>query len=84
MTWANPTPVFLELRVALSLLGILTGFIVVFGMLNGRPLAIWSAAFQRQECRRDAVGELPGHSRRGAGLHRERLPVLVFAMSDTR
>jgi hypothetical protein len=45
MTWAIPTPVFLELHVALSLLGILTGFIVVFGMLNGRHLAIWSAVF---------------------------------------
>jgi hypothetical protein len=45
VTWAIPTPVFLELHVALSLLGILTGVIVVFGMLNGRHLAIWSAAF---------------------------------------
>lgn len=45
MTWGIPTPVFLELHVALSLAGIATGFVVVFGMLNDRHLPVWSAAF---------------------------------------
>jgi hypothetical protein len=45
MTWGLPTPAFLTLHVILSLIGIATGLVVVFGMLTGRRLAGWTAAF---------------------------------------
>jgi hypothetical protein len=45
MTWGIPTPVFLQIHVALSLIGILTGFMALFGMLTGRLLAGWTAIF---------------------------------------
>jgi hypothetical protein len=45
MTWGIPTPAFLTLHVVLSLIGIATGLVVVFGMLTGRRLAGGTAAF---------------------------------------
>jgi hypothetical protein len=39
------TPAFLTLNVVLSLIGIATGLLVVFGMLTGRRLAGWTVAF---------------------------------------
>lgn len=45
MTWGIPTPAFLALHVALSLVSIASGFIVVFGMMGGRHLPFWAAAF---------------------------------------
>ena len=45
MTWGIPTPAFLTLHVVLSLIGIATGLMVVFGMLTRRRLAGWTAAF---------------------------------------
>jgi hypothetical protein len=45
MTWGIPTPLFLQLHVALSLAGIVSGLIVVFGMLKDRHLTVWSGAF---------------------------------------
>ncbi len=45
MTWGIPTPVFLQVHVALSLVGIATGLVAVFGMLNRRYLPVWTAVF---------------------------------------
>jgi hypothetical protein len=45
MTWGIPTPAFLTLHVVLSLIGIATGLVVVFGMLTGRYLAGWTLRF---------------------------------------
>jgi hypothetical protein len=45
MTWGIPTDTFLHLHVALSLIGIASGFVVLYGLLNGYPLAGWTALF---------------------------------------
>lgn len=45
MTWGIPTPVFLQIHVALSLVGILTGIVALCGMVTGRHLAGWTAIF---------------------------------------
>jgi hypothetical protein len=42
MTWGIPTPVFLQFHILVSLLGIATGLIVVYGLLTARPLAPWT------------------------------------------
>jgi hypothetical protein len=45
MTWGIPMPLFLGLHVALSLLGIATGLVVLFGMVNARHLSGWVVFF---------------------------------------
>jgi hypothetical protein len=45
MTWGIPTPLFIQLHVALSLIGILTGLVALYGLMTGRFLAGWMAAF---------------------------------------
>jgi hypothetical protein len=50
MTWGIPTSAFLQLHVVLSLVGIVTGFIAVLGMVRGRYLPFWTAAFLLTTC----------------------------------
>ena len=45
MTWGMPTHLFLQIHVALSLIGIVTGLIVLYGLLSGRALGGWTALF---------------------------------------
>jgi hypothetical protein len=45
MTWGIPTNLFLQIHVAISLIGIATGLIVLYGLLTGRPSATWTALF---------------------------------------
>jgi K+-transporting ATPase A subunit len=45
MTWGIPTHLFLQIHVALSLIGIVTGLIVLFGLMAGRALGGWTALF---------------------------------------
>jgi hypothetical protein len=45
MTWGLPTHLFLQIHVALSLVGIVTGLIVLYGLLAGRALGGWTALF---------------------------------------
>jgi len=45
MTWGLPTHLFLQIHVALSLIGIVTGLIVLYGLLAGRALGGWTALF---------------------------------------
>jgi len=45
MTWGLPTRLFLQIHVALSLIGIVTGLIVLYGLLAGRALGGWTALF---------------------------------------
>lgn len=45
MTWGIPTPLFIQLHVVLSLAGMLTGLVALYGLMSGRFLAGWTAAF---------------------------------------
>lgn len=45
MTWGIPSHLFLEIHVALSLIGIVTGVVVVFGLLSGKASGGWTALF---------------------------------------
>jgi hypothetical protein len=45
MTWGLPTPLFLQIHVGLSLIGIVAGLIVLYGLLAGRALGGWTALF---------------------------------------
>ena len=45
MTWGIPTHLFLEIHVALSLVGIVSGLIVLYGLLTGSALGGWTAVF---------------------------------------
>jgi hypothetical protein len=45
MTWGIPTDTFLQIHVILSLIGIASGFIVLYGLLIGNPLNVWTAIF---------------------------------------
>jgi hypothetical protein len=45
MTWGIPTSVFLQIHVFISLIGIASGFVVLYGLLTGRPLGGWTALF---------------------------------------
>jgi hypothetical protein len=45
MTWGIPTDVFLQLHVVLSLIGIVSGFVVLYGLLTGKLLGGWTALF---------------------------------------
>jgi uncharacterized membrane protein SirB2 len=45
MTWGLPTHLFLQIHVGLSLVGIVAGLIVLYGLLAGRALDGWTALF---------------------------------------
>jgi hypothetical protein len=45
MTWGIPTQTFLEIHVILSLIGILSGLVVLIGLLNGRTYHVSTAIF---------------------------------------
>jgi len=45
MIWGMSTHTFTLVHVILSLVGIFTGFIVLFGLLAGRRLDVWTAIF---------------------------------------
>jgi hypothetical protein len=45
MTWGIPTTLFLQFHVAVSLIGIVSGFVVVYGLLNDNLLKGWTALF---------------------------------------
>jgi len=45
MTWGIPSDTFLQIHVALSLIGIASGLVVLYGLLKGNPLAGWTALF---------------------------------------
>jgi len=45
MTWGIPTDTFLQIHVILSLVGIASGLVVLYGLLTGNPLGAWTAIF---------------------------------------
>ncbi|HXZ22176.1 MAG TPA: hypothetical protein VEH78_05370 [Pseudolabrys sp.] len=45
MTWGIPTASFLQIHVALSLIGIVSGLIALYGLLSGKMLPGWTALF---------------------------------------
>jgi hypothetical protein len=45
MTLGIPTSLFLQVHVLLSLIGILSGFVVLYGLLSGRLFVGWTALF---------------------------------------
>src|SRR6185503_12973767 len=42
MTWGIPTHLFLQIHVALSLIALVAGLVVLFGLLKGRALGGWT------------------------------------------
>lgn len=45
MTWGIPSRLFLEIHVALSLIGIVSGLVVLYGLLRGNAFRGWTALF---------------------------------------
>jgi hypothetical protein len=45
MTFGISTELFLQIHVVISLIGIASGLIVLYGLVNGKPLAGWTALF---------------------------------------
>jgi hypothetical protein len=45
MTWGIPTHLFLQIHVALSLIALVAGLVVLFGLLKGRALGGWTELF---------------------------------------
>ena len=45
MTWGIPTSLFLQIHVALSLIGIISGLAVMYGLLIGRHYGGWTVLF---------------------------------------
>jgi hypothetical protein len=45
MTWGIPTSLFLQIHVVISVIAMISGFIVVYGLLTGRPFGGWTALF---------------------------------------
>src|SRR5262249_35682362 len=45
MTWGIPTQLFLQIHVALSLIALVAGLVVLFGLLRGRALGGWTELF---------------------------------------
>ncbi len=45
MTWGIPTDLFLQFHVIISLIGILSGMVVLYGLLTARPFGGWTALF---------------------------------------
>jgi hypothetical protein len=56
MTWGIPTHIFLEIHVALSLVGIVTGLIVFYGLLRGHAFRGWTALFLATTILTDVTG----------------------------
>jgi len=45
MTWGIPTHVFLEIHVALSLVALVAGLVVLYGLLTGQTFSGWTVLF---------------------------------------
>jgi hypothetical protein len=45
MTWGIPTNMFLQIHVLISLIAIVAGLVVLYGLLTGRPFGRWTALF---------------------------------------
>ena len=45
MTWGIPTDLFVQIHVAVSLIGIASGLVVMFGLVSGQRLGAWTALF---------------------------------------
>jgi hypothetical protein len=45
MTWGIPTDLFLEFHVIVSLVGMVSGLVVLYGLLSGAALGGWTALF---------------------------------------
>jgi hypothetical protein len=45
MTWGIPTETFVQIHVYVSLIAIVSGLIVLYGLVTGRRLAGWTALF---------------------------------------
>jgi len=45
MTWGIPTHVFLQIHVALSVIALVAGLVVLYGLLKGRALGGWLELF---------------------------------------
>ena len=45
MTWGIPTGLLLQIHVFISLIGILSGLVALYGLLTGRPFRGWTALF---------------------------------------
>jgi hypothetical protein len=45
MTWGIPTELFVQIHVVLSLIGIATGLVVLYGLVTGKLLGGWTALF---------------------------------------
>ncbi len=45
MTWGIPTGIFLDIHVALSLIALVLGLIVLYGLLSGEVLGVWTVLF---------------------------------------
>jgi hypothetical protein len=45
MIWGISTATFLQVHVVLSLIGITSGLLVLYGLLSGRPFAGWTGLF---------------------------------------
>ena len=45
MTWGIPTDIFLDIHVALSLIALVLGLIVLYGLLSGEVLGAWTVLF---------------------------------------
>ena len=45
MTWGIPTHTFIQIHVLISLIGIVAGIVVLYGLLTGRPFGGWTMLF---------------------------------------
>jgi hypothetical protein len=45
MTWGIPTEVFLQFHVVVSLIGIVSGLVALYGLVTGKLLGGWTALF---------------------------------------
>ena len=45
MTFGIPTDLFLQIHVVISLIGIASGLIVLYGLVSGKPLPGWTTVF---------------------------------------
>jgi hypothetical protein len=45
VTWGIPTDLFLQIHVALSLIGLVAGLVVMYGLVTGKPFGGWTALF---------------------------------------
>jgi hypothetical protein len=45
VTWGIPTDLFLQIHVALSLIGLAAGLLMMYGLVTGQPFGGWTALF---------------------------------------